>query len=189
MADPVKVAVRRCAPGEEAVLSILGQATFYEAFADFVPVADLVAHCTHQHAVEKYAGYLADPATVVFAAEVPMNPSAPGADGGRSAPVGYVVLTKPDLPVADVAPTDAEVKRVYVLGRFQGRAVGAALMRAAEREAAARGQRRLLLGVNAQNVPAISFYEKLGYRKLGERRFQVGGQTYDDWVMGKRVEG
>lgn len=189
MADQNRISVRRCVAGEEIALSVLGHATFYEAFAEFVPVADLVAHCTRQHSVEKYAAYLADPATAVFVADVPFSGPGAGDPGRRSAPVGYVVLTTPDLPLADISATDAEIKRVYVLARFQGRAIGATLMRAAEREAAARGKRRLLLGVNAQNAPAISFYEKLGYRKVGERRFQVGGQTYDDWVMGKRVEG
>jgi ribosomal protein S18 acetylase RimI-like enzyme len=40
-----------------------------------------------------------------------------------------------------------------------------------------------LLGVYGGNAAAIGFYERLGYRKVGERRFNVGGNFYDDLVM------
>lgn len=175
MTTPAEIVIRRAAPGEEQALALLGQATFLESFVDFIPGADLVTHCRDQHAPEKYAGWLVDPASAVWVAE-----SAPG-----SAPLGYLVLTRPDLPLPDVTAADAEIKRVYVLHRFQGRRIGARLMAEAEREARGRRCRRLLLGVNAQNRPAISFYRGIGYERVGTRTFQVGGQRYDDLILGK----
>ena len=174
---PTSAAIRPCAPGDETALSLVGQATFLEAFAGVIPGPDLLGHCVRQHAVAKYAAWLRDPATRVWLAEVE-----PG-----QAPVGYLVLTTPDLPLPDPGPGDAEIKRVYILHRFQGQGLGARLMDTAGAHAASVGIRRLLLGVYSQNASAIAFYGKLGYRKVGRRSFRVGDLTCEDFVMARPV--
>ena len=100
-----------------------------------------------------------------------------------AAPVGYLVLSPAALPIAYPRPDDREVKRIYLLHRFQGHGIGAALMRAAIDEAIALGATRLLLGVYAHNRDAIAFYRKAGYEAVGQRRFLVGGREYDDQIL------
>lgn len=165
--------IRRCGPGDETALSIVGQATFLETFAGILSGKDILGHCTRQHSTEKYAGWLRDPASGIWIAEV--EP--------REAPVGYLVLTKPDLPLPDISGDDAEVKRVYLLSRFRGAGLGHRLMQEAETHARSRGIQRLLLGVYSRNEAAISFYEKLGYKRVGERSFTVGDSTYHDYIF------
>jgi len=116
---------------------------------------------------------LGDPGSHAWLAEV----------GPGLAPVGYLVLTKPDLPLPDLGPGDLEVKRIYLLSRFQGGGIGRNLMRAAEAVARGAGVRRLLLGVYSGNAAAIAFYRRLGYVQAGERSFQVGATTYHDLVF------
>ncbi len=169
--------IRVAVPGDEAALALVGQASFLEAFAGVIPGGDLMSHCLRQHAAGKYAAWLRDPVTHVWLAEV---------EPGR-APVGYLVLTTPDLPLPDLGPADAEVKRVYILHRFQGQRLGARLMETATLHAAAHGIRRLLLGVYSKNDSAVGFYEKLGYRKVGRRSFKVGERMCEDFVMARRL--
>lgn len=169
-----QVDIRRCVPGDEGRLSLLGQATFLEAFAGVLPAAAILAHCARQHAIEIYRAWLADSGARTWIAE-----AAPG-----GAPVGYVVLATADLPIADPKPDDREVKRVYLLHRFQGGGLGRRLMDAARREASAIGARRLLLGVYERNEGAIGFYERLGYRRVGTRSFQVGDLVCRDLILG-----
>ena len=166
--------IRRAGPGDEDALALVGQASFLEAFAGVIGGRDIVAHCQRQHAREKYAAWLHDPATEIWLAEV---------EPGR-APIGYLVLTKPDLPLADLAADDLEVKRVYLLHRFQRTGVGARLMQEALESASRRGARRLLLGVYGGNTGAIAFYHRLGYQTVGTRRFLVGENTYEDLILG-----
>jgi len=165
--------IRRCQPGDESALSLVGQATFLETFAGVLSGPDILAHCAKQHASAKYAAWLTDPASAVWLAEI---------DPGQ-APVGYLVLTTPDLPIADISSHDAEVKRIYLLHRFQGTGIGARLMATARAHAVAQGFSRLLLGVYSQNAAAIGFYEKLGYRRVGRRSFKVGENYYDDLIL------
>jgi ribosomal protein S18 acetylase RimI-like enzyme len=174
--------IRHCVPGDEIALSVIGQATFLDAFAGVLSGKDIIGHCLRQHSREKYAAWLHDSESAVWIAEIE-----PG-----QAPVGYLVLTKPDLPLADITSSDAEVKRVYLLNRFRGAGLGRRLMWEAERFATSRGVRRLLVGVYSRNDAAISFYEKLGYRRVGERSFTVGDGTYHDYILalalGKQAE-
>jgi ribosomal protein S18 acetylase RimI-like enzyme len=159
--------------GDEHALALLGAATFLEAYAGLVNGQDLVAHARHQHAPAVYAAWLADGQSRLWIATVE-----PGA-----APVGYLVLTQPDLPVA-TGPGDLEVKRIYVLGRFRQGGVGARLMAAAAAHAQGCGGGRLLLGVYVRNATALAFYARYGFVQVGTRRFQVGEHHYDDFVLG-----
>ena len=85
----------------------------------------------------------------------------------------------PDLDVA--RDGDVELKRIYTLSRFHGSGLGAELLDAVVQRAA--GFARLLLGVYAQNHRALAFYHKHGFRTVGTRQFDVGGNLYDDEVL------
>jgi diamine N-acetyltransferase len=171
------VTIRRCGSGDEIALSIVGQASFLDTFAGILSGKDILGHCVRQHSSEKYAAWLRDGKSAVWIAEVE-----PG-----QAPVGYLVLTKPDLPLPDISADDAEVKRVYLLSRFRGAGLGRRLMHEAETNARVRGCGRLLLGVYSGNGAAISFYERLGYERVGERSFTVGDNIYQDFILGLRL--
>jgi diamine N-acetyltransferase len=167
------ISIRPCGPGDENSLSVVGQASFLEAFAGIVSGRDILTHCRVQHPPEKYREWVTDGRSKVWIAEI---------DPGQ-APVGYLILTSPDLPLPDIGPTDIEIKRVYLLHKFQGQGIGARLMREAHVFAEANGYVRILLGVYSQNTASIAFYEKFGYKKVGTRRFKVGDNHYDDFIF------
>ena len=103
-----------------------------------------------------------------------------------NAPVGYIVCCEPDLPV-DLTPADYELRRIYLLHRFQGLGIGRALMEAAFTASREQGRDRLLLGVYGKNHDAIRFYERSGFEQIGERFFTVGATTHHDAVMARRL--
>ena len=59
---------------------------------------------------------------------------------------------------------------VRIFPALQGAGLGSRLMTEAERWIAARGAQEAELGVEWSNVRARRFYERLGYRPVGERR-------------------
>jgi ribosomal protein S18 acetylase RimI-like enzyme len=175
MSAPVQV--RRCEPSDEAALSLVGKATFLETFAGVIEGKDIVAHCEKAHSPRVYGKWLADARYELSLAE-----AAPG-----NAPVGYMVLGPADLPLNDLADSDSELKRIYILRRFQGSGLGKALLAEACGYANRVGARRLLLGVYSKNDSAIAFYRHIGFRQLGVRKFDVGNKQYDDIVMGMDI--
>jgi len=173
------IQIREAVAGDEASLSLVGAATFLDAFAGVLDGADILAHCQKQHAPEVYACWLADHKYKAWLALA----SAGGA------PVGYLILGPADLPLVDPDPRDCEIKRVYLLSRYQGGGVGRELVQRAIDEAKSRGARRVLLGVYSGNERAISFYQRLGFATIGTRRFRVGTREYDDLVLAVRLSG
>ena len=167
------VVIRPCRASDAEGLALVGRATFLESYAEVLPGADILAHCAKQHAPSLYADWLARDAHGLWIAE---------AAGG--APVGYVTLNPPDLPV-ETGPADIEIKRIYLLSRYHGGGLGAALLASALSGAVARGCERVLLGVFSQNTQAIGFYRRQGFAQVGVRQFQVGANLYDDLVLGR----
>lgn len=174
---PLTFSLRRCGTGDKHKLALVGGASFLEAYADVLDGEDIVAHCRKHHSPEAYAHYLAQPAARLYTAEITPNHAA----------VGYIVCCDPDLPVSDPGPGDYELKRIYLLHRFQGLGIGRALMDQAIAAAAEIGRTRLLLGVYGQNHEALRFYRKAGFEQVGERFFTVGSQTHHDAVMARDV--
>lgn len=164
--------LRICLPGDEDKLSLIGAASFLEAFAGTLQGPDLLHHCFVEHSAEKYAYWLSSPNYHLCAAEV------------KEAPVGYAVLCPPDLPI-ETTPDDIELKRIYLLHRFQKSGIGSALMLWSIEKATELGMKRLLLGVYAGNEKALAFYARHGFKQIGTRKFQVGTMICDDYILGR----
>jgi ribosomal protein S18 acetylase RimI-like enzyme len=162
--------LRDCVPGDEEALALVGAATFLETFAGLLEGPDILTHCRVQHAAARYAAWLADPAYRSCLAEL------------NGAPVGFAVLSPPDLPVA-LTVDDIELKRIYLLHRFQGGGLGRRLLDWSMAQARSLGRKRLLLGVKADNTAALAFYERVGFVRMGERKFLVGSMWCDDYIF------
>ncbi len=159
------------------MLGIVGAATFLEAFAGVLDGSSILAHCLANHSREAYADYFEKPATRAWVAQVP-----PG-----GAPIGFALLTSPDFAPDLITPEDIELKRIYCFSRFHGQGVGAALMQQSMAGARQAGASRLLLGVHRDNIRALTFYRKQGFREVGIRTFQVGSSIYNDLVLAREL--
>lgn len=157
--------IRRCHPGDEAILSLLGSATFLETYAGYVAADDILLAARNWHGAGFYEAWLARADVDVLAAEC---------DAGRAA-VGYVVL----VPREDHdGPLRLEIKRIYLLHRFQGMGLGKQLMTAALAAARARGAGDVCLDVAEFNAHAISFYTGLGFRILSTKEIVTPYHRY-----------
>lgn len=162
--------IRPAGPADADALALVGQATFLESYAGQVDGQAIIAHCATQHSAQTYRDYFAKGARA-WLVEL-----APGA-----APIGYALTCPPELEQAQNG--DVELKRIYVLSRFHGSGIAAALMDAVV--AASAGAQRLLLGVKNDNHRALAYYAKHHFAEIGTRRFTVGNKTYDDFVLAR----
>lgn len=172
----MRITIRTCGPGDAKALSLVGQATFLQTYAEQISVADILAHCADEHSEARYARWLASPDHRLFLAE----------QEATGAPVGFAMLSPPELQIP-VEPGDIELKRLYLLHRFHGAGMGAGLMDAAIRAATGAGFTRLLLSVYSRNPNAIDFYARQGFAQAGVRKFRVGETDYDDLVLARSL--
>lgn len=170
------ISVRQARSGDQDALALVGAATFLESYAGVVDGGAIIRHCAERHTPEVYAQALETPGHALWLAE-----RAPGA-----APVGYLHLTQPDLPV-ETRPDDLEIKRIYVLASLHRSGLGRRFLDAAIDHAVAVDAKRLLLGVYKNNTRALAFYERMEFETVGTRQFDVGGRVYDDWVLALKV--
>ena len=168
--------VRRAEALDAEALALVASATFLDAFAGVLDGDDIVAHCRAHNSPEAFESWIGDPESAIAIAE-----AMPG-----NAPLGYTLLTAPDLPI-EIATTDIELKRIYTLSRWHGAGMGAALMKQALDDAADLGKTRVLLGVYGDNARARAFYERQGFTLAGERRFLVGNTWHDDVIYSREV--
>ncbi|MCI5066215.1 GNAT family N-acetyltransferase [bacterium] len=171
------ITIRGCRSGDEDSLALIGQATFLETFAGILSGSAIVEHCSRAHSAELYREWISDPCYSLRLVE-----KAPG-----GAPIGFMVLAPPDLPIP-FTDCDLELKRIYLLSKFQGAGIGGRLVETAIDHSSEQGVKRLLLGVYANNMNAIGFYERSGFRQIGTRKFKVGGVDYDDNIMEKVID-
>lgn len=169
------ISLRRATVDDAPALAIVGAGTLLEAFAGLVDGRALLLQCARVHSETSYREYFTRSETAVWLAVLQ-----PG-----DAPVGYVMLTTPDLPLPDITANDIEIKRIYLFARFQGSGGGKLLLNQAVTSAREAGKRRVLLGVNAENKLALAFYYRQGFEKVGTRKFQVGNILCDDFILAK----
>ena len=194
--DPLETITLRPATAADApALALVGAATFLEAFTWMLPGSDILAHAAKNHTPGAYHAYLAKPDTRITLA---LTGPPIGFSGEPEAPVGYAMLTAPELPTIDVLPTDIELKRIYLFSRFRSVPVldaagntlpnqrpAQALMDAAVADARTLHRTRLLLGTHANNLRAIAFYRRNGFAEVGTRSFQVGNQVCCDLIFAR----
>ena len=168
--------LRRALPADADALSLVASTTFLEAFAGVLAVGDIVSHCNAKNNASLFAEWVSDPASIVAIVDHQTG----------AAPLGYTVLTTPDLPV-DALAGDVELRRIYAMTAWLGSGLGPALMARALLDAAALGGERLMLGVYAENRRARRFYERQGFSVIGERQFQVGEHWCDDLIYARAL--
>ncbi len=166
---------RKAEPDDAEALSYLGAATFLVSFAFDHPGKPLINHLKTEHSAEYYSAKLADPDIDIVIAETPLG-----------APIGYVMLAPPEHPGLQ-HDGDLELKRIYLLGPWQGGGNGRALMEQAFQIAVARKAKRLLLAVYESNHRAVAFYERAGFAHIGETVFMVGDVPFRDMVYARGI--
>jgi diamine N-acetyltransferase len=166
---------RRAEPGDEEALSLVGQATFLSTFAFDHPGEALIQFLKELHSVAFYAAKLTDTEVDIIIGETPLG-----------APVAYAMLCPPEHPSVQ-QPGDWELKRIYLLGPWQGSGNGKALMDQVLMVARERAAKRLLLAVYENNARGIAFYQRNGFEHVGEAVFMVADTPFHDKVFARNL--
>ncbi|WP_076258240.1 GNAT family N-acetyltransferase [Intrasporangium flavum] len=168
--------VRQALPDDVPALAAVAAETFGLACPPSMSRERVEAFVADVLSPERFAGYLADPARHLLLAE----------DGGTA--VGYAMLVAGEPADDDVRaairhrPT-VELSKIYVLPTSHGGGTASRLMAESIGWARSTGAAGVWLGVNQQNERAQRFYAKSGFEHVGTKRFLVGGQYEDDYVL------
>lgn len=180
MSSPLRISVAKANAATAARLADLGRQTFQETFAAHNTEADMAAYLAATFGPDKQLAQLQDPATTFLLAEM------------QGQAVGYAQLLQPSplgLPPGQQTTRQLEIKQLYVADDWIGTGLGGALMRRIVELAQATGSTALVLGVWEHNQRARAFYQRLGFKEIGEHAFTLGTDVQRDLVLRKGLAG
>lgn len=157
------VTYRAAQPADAAALADVGRASFCETFAHLYAAHDLEAFLAAHYTEAALGRELADPQRRFQLAE----------DDGRL--VGFCKIGhEVSLPVDLGARRGLELKQLYLLRSHLGTGIAQVLMAWALEQAKAAGADDVVLSVYCDNVRAQRFYQRYGFRHVGDFFFMVG---------------
>lgn len=178
---------RRASESDLPALVEVARTTFVEAFAHLNDPADFDPYVAQSFTVERFAREMNTPGSVFYLFE------------NEGVAVGYFKLNHQrspldtDDPVLDFDFTPyanqpiTELERIYVRAHLHGTGVAQQLMADAEQLARAEGSVYFWLGVWDANVKSQRFYEKCGFTRIGDHRFQLGNDPQRDILLWKKL--
>lgn len=180
MSSPLRITVAKANAATATRLAELGRQTFAETFAADNTPADMAAYLAETFGPDKQLAQLQDPNTVFLLAE--MQGQAVGyAQLGLQSTLGLLADAKPVQQL--------EIKQLYVAGDWVGTGLGGALMRRALEIAQTNSCTAVVLGVWERNERAIKFYQRFGFKEIGEHEFVLGQDVQRDLILRKGLAG
>ena len=207
---PVPVRLRNATADDAHALAELAARTFPDACGNVIDPEFLERHIATNLVPELFATWADDDRVDLILAELlePLSVRNGNLEERAStitapALVGYAAVLREEVNSegeqphgidprpACVRPVGGEVvgelSKVYVDAAMRGSGLTPALMDAVMRQAAAHGTSLLWLGTHVTNKRAQKAYKRAGFRQVGTRTYNVGGQAAHDVVMTRRT--
>lgn len=169
------MAIRIATSADAALLAAVGADTFRETFAADNTPANMAAFVAQTFGLAQQAVELRDHLSQFLIAEA----------AGEVA--GYARIRCGRHPACVDSSRAMEINRLYARRRWIGHGVGAALMARCIDEAQHANCDVIWLGVWERNPRAIAFYERWGFRVVGEQVFILGSDAQRDLVMARSL--
>jgi ribosomal protein S18 acetylase RimI-like enzyme len=159
--------IKRADSGDAATVALLGRLTFAETFGYLFQDhrCDLRAYLDATFDPAKIADSLCKPKNLYWLAFA------------RGLPVGYAKLKHPSPRPGQHGAEAAQLQKIYVLREFLGARIGRDLLASSLAAAAARSS-LVWLDVLQENDRAVRFYERHGFRAIGEDTYTIGAQSF-----------
>lgn len=101
--------------------------------------------------------------------------------------LGYLRLNEGQAQTESIHENSLEIERIYIHPDHKGRGLGQELMNFALDQARKRGKTAIWLGVWEHNAPALGFYQKNGFRQVGQHDFVMGDDVQTDLLYLKEI--
>jgi ribosomal protein S18 acetylase RimI-like enzyme len=180
MSSPLRISIAKANLATATKLAALGRQTFIETFAASNTPADMATFLVQVYGSDIQLEELQQARYTFLLAEM------------QGQLVGYAKLWRDsDLGLAaGEAPSGRlEIKQLYVAEAWIGTGLGAALMRRVLELAQAENCTAVVLGVWEHNERARAFYQRFGFREIGEVSFVLGKDVQRDLVLRKGLAG
>ena len=163
--------VIRAAVAQDAEqIATLGMQVWLHTYATAGVSREMAQYVLKEFTAAKMTLAIKDTSKLLVVAETPKN-----IVGYAVTAVGNVCPSRPAMHI--------ELATLYVQEPFKGQGTGSALLGEVEHLVAQRSGTGLWITVNASNYPAIEFYAKRKYTKVGTAYFEPGSKKHENHVL------
>ena len=180
MSSPLRITLAKATPAVAAQLAELSRQTFHDTFAADNRPEDMAAYEAKAFGPDIQLAELQDRENTFLLAYL------------NAELVGYAKLRdNSGLGLAEGQDPAGrlEVERLYVRQDWLGTGLGAALMRGALALAEQLACSAVVLGVWEKNERALVFYQRFGFRQIGQHPFRLGQDVQTDLILRKGLAG
>lgn len=180
MSSPLRISVAKANLATATRLAALGRQTFLDTFGEHAPLADMAVFLAATYEPDIQLRELQDARYTFLLAEM------------QGELVGFAKLWRDSglgLPAGEPAQGRLELKQLYVAQDWIGTGLGATLMRRCLELAQAESCTAVVLGVWEHNHRARAFYERFGFRQIGQHEFWIGQDVSTDLILRRGLAG
>ena len=161
---------------DKEVLALLGRTTWAESHGQYISDKnDIPKYLEENFSISKTDQNIKDPNILYFIIYV------------DDLPVGYVKLVVNAAQEHIASENKVQLERIFILNDFIPLKIGQQLLTYVEEQAKALQIETMWLSVYIKNHRAIRFYEKNGYKNVGDLNFTVNGKSYKNIVFSKKL--
>lgn len=172
----MRVVIRRANDSDASALAELAARVFYDTFAAHNTPEDMELFLRSAYGEARQLLEIRDPSITTLLVSC---------DGTLC---GYAQIKSGHVVPSVQGPDPIEIMRFYIDKEFHGRGLAQQLMSEVEQIARTMGAKTIWLGVWERNDRAIAFYEKCGFRRVGEVPFLVGNDLQTDLVLERPLQ-
>lgn len=171
----MEITIRIATIGDLEDISLLGKKTFDQSFGYlFKDKQDLSNYLERTFSLEKLKSSMGKPNNIFWIVLYDYKP------------VGYAKIQL-DTPSEFIASNKVcKLQKLYLLEDYLSKGIGGQLQQLIL-EKAKESCDAIWLSVLKENTKAVAFYERDGYKVVGEHPFSIGKENFDFWVMGRQL--
>lgn len=164
--------IRKATIDDAESIAVIGKQTFYEAHIHSSPKEELELYLIEKFNIEEIKKELLNAKNtfhLIFSQD-------------QLAGYSKIIYNCPPPQLPD-SKDPCKLERIYILKSFYDKKIGLKLFQHNKELAIQNQQSGIWLTVWTENERAILFYEKLGFKTIGEVMFKVGNQYNPNFVM------
>ncbi|QEC41314.1 GNAT family N-acetyltransferase [Pseudobacter ginsenosidimutans] len=173
--QPYPLVIRTAGVDDILLLCSIARQTFLDAFDKLNDPEDNHSFINEHFTTDKIRESLLTPGVIYLLAFV------------KQQPVGYAKLSNHEIPSAFKKATPIKMEKLYFLKSFTGKGLGEKLFRYCTQWASLHGYSHIWLFVWDRNLPALRFYDRLGFTPFGQDVQIVGSDVQIAIMMQKKI--
>lgn len=153
--------IRKAKPNDSSIIMHLAATTFIESHGHSAPEDDIIDYIRNNYSIERIKKELEDANNHYYLIYT----------GQKAVGFSKINLNSPNHSVD--SKIIAKLERLYILAEFHGLSYGYQLFNFNLELTKKYSQDGIWLNVWVENVKALKFYKKLGFKKIGDYYFKI----------------